>query len=486
MTSRGTFSTALLDHTGGGTTVPAMSSDGKDRNHQPLTPTPDLLTPVKGSGGEGGGRRSRRRLIASAVAAVLAVTAIGLSTPLLRPSSAFEPELAQKQLDLCKDAARGGSLNEKCLERTIADQLKAIDPAELVRSYATLSVTEGSWVRMYCHPTAHAIGSAVYDHFDDARAAVKVGADFCDWGYYHGVMKRLGDFAPTPEVAVERSLLLCDILQEGASEGIRDDYVIGACYHSIGHMLASRLDGDLVEGERLCALGRDGIQQCAAGLIMDWFDMVNQVRSPEEYPVNTDRTDPRLTCLKLRDIQHICASYMSHILKGDKPLVEVIADAGAICTRFESLLSRYECAYGLGMTLNDMSSLKLDVDTLYRLCAPSGISDEETVLCLVTYIEGRISTSSNVPLGQEELDPLCTEVEERLARAGITGTGICGQAESCFENISRDPGRSWCGLARGGYRRLVEPPVAFEPSSPGTPTNSEQGATRRSEPPIKP
>ena len=469
-----------------------MRSDGTDRDDQPIAPGPGEPTPTPTpsqslqSATAGGSRRPRRRLIASALAAVLAVTAIGLATPMLRPTKAFEPELAQKQLDLCKDPEMEGSLNEKCLVRTIADQLKGTDPAELVRSYAALSVTEGSWVRMYCHPTAHAIGSAVFDYFDDARAAVKVGTDFCDWGYYHGVMKRLSDFAPTPEVAVDQSLLLCDILQEGASEGIRDDYVINACYHSIGHMLASRLDGDLVEGERLCVLGRQGMEACAAGLLMDWFDMVNQVRSPEDYPVNTDKTDPRLTCLKLRDIQHICASYMSHIIKGGKPILEILADAGAICAKFDTLLSRYECAFGMGMTLNDGSSLNLDVDTLYRLCAPSGVSDEETVLCLATFIEGRISTSSNVPLRQDEIAPLCTAMEERLARAGITRTGICGQAESCFENISRDPGRSWCGLARGGYRRLVEVPAASRPNGPGTPAGVEQGEPRRTEPGTKP
>lgn len=158
----------------------------------------------------------------------------------------------------------------ECFNNLVIEKLPAYGFNAVSKAYMEFVNADGSSIREQCHRSAHYLGEYAGKTIPVVDDALKVGGNFCRFGYYHGVIE--GYVQVSENLWGELPYLCLKITQDVESA------VYWECVHSLGHAIVARSDYNIDKSLQKCLLLPVYKEQisCGRGVFMSWSNELDR------------------------------------------------------------------------------------------------------------------------------------------------------------------------------------------------------------------
>lgn len=172
----------------------------------------------------------------------------------------------KKEASLCYETTNP----PECFNNLVIEKLPVYGFKAVSEAYIEFVSADGSSIQEQCHRSAHYLGEYAGETIPVVDDALKVGGNFCQFGYYHGVIE--GHARVSENLWDELPYLCLKITQDPEST------VYGECIHSLGHAIVTRTKYDIDVGLQRCLLLPVYREQtsCGTGIFMSWSNELDR------------------------------------------------------------------------------------------------------------------------------------------------------------------------------------------------------------------
>lgn len=167
---------------------------------------------------------------------------------------------------------------ENCFETLVQEKAPLIGVEATMRGIEQAVVEYPEAYAEQCHRFAHYLGEYAGETVKDVDAALALGTEFCQFGYYHGVIE---GHARITETLWEELPGLCYKLDPNPNTTTHAE-----CTHSLGHAVVTRTGNNIPEGLKYCRLLRSEMERraCDTGVFMSWSNTLDKILNKGETP----------------------------------------------------------------------------------------------------------------------------------------------------------------------------------------------------------
>lgn len=208
----------------------------------------------------------QKKLALSCLALALLVGAFAL---FIRPSSTIDAVSAQAFKDQAALCYETGNPPE-CFNKLVVGKLPVYGIKAVMQAYVEFVTADGKSIQEQCHRSAHYLGEYAGETVPVVDDALALGGNFCQFGYYHGVIE--GHARVSENLWDDLPYLCLKITQDTEST------VYGECVHSLGHAIVTRTKYDIGVGLQKCLLLQVYREQtsCGTGIFMSWSNELDR------------------------------------------------------------------------------------------------------------------------------------------------------------------------------------------------------------------
>ena len=152
----------------------------------------------------------------------------------------------------------------ECFNNLVIEKLPVYGFKAVSKAYMEFVSADGSSIQEQCHRSAHYLGEYAGETIPVVDDALKAGGNFCQFGYYHGVIE--GHAKVSENLWDELPYLCLKITKD------QESTVYGECIHSLGHAIVTRTNYDIDVSLKKCLLLPVYEEQtsCGRGVFMSW------------------------------------------------------------------------------------------------------------------------------------------------------------------------------------------------------------------------
>ena len=158
----------------------------------------------------------------------------------------------------------------ECFNNLVIEKLPVYGFKAVSKAYMEFVSADGSSIQEQCHRSAHYLGEYAGETIPVVDDALKAGGNFCQFGYYHGVIE--GHAKVSENLWDELPYLCLKITKD------QESTVYGECIHSLGHAIVTRTKYDIAKGLKRCLLLPVYREQtsCGTGIFMSWSNELDR------------------------------------------------------------------------------------------------------------------------------------------------------------------------------------------------------------------
>lgn len=276
-----------------------------------------------------------------------------------------------------------------------------------------------------CHAVAHFLGREITQRYGSGSVGQYIregGVESCNDGLVHGMLEGVG-LSTSPELALEESLKICDLLDLRSAS-------YTWCIHGSGHAVAMASQGSLTRALQYCLSVEEQIQSaCTGGVMMTYggrtiaFDDTQESLdlATGEVIFSAPRSETDTVCETIPlGARPGCYEYLWMHYTDDRPSLSSYA---ALCGRLTDAALLDLCSVGMGDILSNATWAPTSFPDLVALCQANSAVERGCTRGLISSdIEFYISSGQvdSYVSSCTELNGasavLCTSVEDEVLR----------------------------------------------------------------------